>query len=163
MAYACRGLPTAVILTGTSRCCIDPLNLPNNCRSTRLQSPDMWERETRQVYARLGGPDGRLIYMPDGSANRPDPNDPQGRTFKALTVARQMWCPIEGCEPFKTVVQETLRTHFRHEDNRDTDSTLNRTGFRAHSVTGVPPFQRLHVQRSRPPRIRPGVYARGGA
>lgn len=40
---------------------------------------------------------------------------------------------------------------------------LNRTGFRAHSVTGVPPFQRLHVQRSRPPRIRPVVYARGGA
>ena len=43
------------------------------------------------------------------------------------------------------------------------DGTLNRTGFRAHLVTGVPPFQRLRVQRSRPPRIRPGVYARGGA
>ena len=40
---------------------------------------------------------------------------------------------------------------------------LNRTGFRAHSVTGVPPSLRLRVQRSRPLHIRPGVCARGGA
>jgi AraC-like DNA-binding protein len=44
-----------------------------------------------------------------------------------------------------------------------TGRTLNRPGFRAHSVTGVPPSLRLHAQRSGRPRIRPGVFARGGA
>lgn len=40
---------------------------------------------------------------------------------------------------------------------------LNRTGFHAHSVTGVPPSLRLHVQRSGRPRTRPGGCGRGGA
>ncbi len=40
---------------------------------------------------------------------------------------------------------------------------VNRPEFRAHLVTGVPPSLRLHVQRSGPPRIRPGVFAPGGA
>jgi hypothetical protein len=28
LVYTCRGLPRAANLTGTGRCCIDPLNLP---------------------------------------------------------------------------------------------------------------------------------------
>lgn len=82
---------------------------------------DWWSRSNRQVYARRGcEPGAPIVYLPHGAKDGPAPFDPAGRTYKQVTTARELWCPVPGCEPFKTIAQgPARRTHFVHESRPD--------------------------------------------
>lgn len=90
---------------------------------------EWWSKGACQVYARLGGSDGPIIFLPDGAADESIRNDPCGRTFRDLVTAGELWCPVEGCQAFKTVVQGAeTRSHFRHRPGSVTDDDLHRGG-----------------------------------
>lgn len=82
---------------------------------------DWWIKKTCQVYARLGSDaDAQIIYLPRGAKDEPAPFDPSGRTYRQVTKAGELWCPVPGCEPFGTISQGAARrAHFVHEKQPD--------------------------------------------
>lgn len=82
---------------------------------------DWWSRTNRQVYARRGCEHGApIVHLPHGAKDETAPFDPSGRTYRQLTQAGELWCPLPGCEPFKTIAQGPVkRTHFVHESRPD--------------------------------------------
>jgi hypothetical protein len=90
---------------------------------------EWWSKNAPQVYARFAGgdPDSPPIRLPDGAADKPAPFDPEGRTYRQLTKAGLLLCPMKGCEPFSTPRQGVdLRSHFCHE--KRPDDALHRGG-----------------------------------
>jgi hypothetical protein len=91
--------------------------------------PKWWSKEARQVWAHYTGDglDAPPRALPDGEGDKPASFDPQGRTYRQLTRASLMVCPMKGCEPFYTISQGVaLRSHFRHETRREDE--LHRGG-----------------------------------
>jgi hypothetical protein len=89
---------------------------------------ERWIKRSPQIYALLGGPDGRPIRIGDGDADRPVKLDPRKRTVRQLTNAGELWCPLNECShrEFKTVAQgPQTRTHLRHEPHADNDDALH--------------------------------------
>jgi hypothetical protein len=90
---------------------------------------EWWSKTALQVYVRYAGdaPGSPPRWLPDGAVDTPAPFDPEGRTYRQLTKAGLMVCPVEGCEPFSTPRQGVgLRSHFCHE--RRPDDVLHRGG-----------------------------------
>lgn len=80
---------------------------------------EWWSRKAPQVYARVAGRDADSppIRLPDGANDKPAPFDSEGRTYRQLTKARLLLCPMKECEPFWKVRQGVnLRSHFCHEE-----------------------------------------------
>lgn len=110
---------------------MDHLSVPADTVHNMAGDPrsEWWSKKAPQVYARFAsaGPESPSIWLPDGAVDKQAPFDPEGRTYRQLTKAGLMVCPMNGCKPFSTARQGVrLRSHFCHE--KRPDDALHRGG-----------------------------------
>jgi hypothetical protein len=125
-------MPKPLMLVGVSvyaiRVRVMTTSTGSKRESKQNSGPMPWNKQAHQVYALYGGKDGPIVFMPDGATDLPAPCEPS-RTFRDLATAGELWCPVENCEPFKTVVQgEEKRSHFRHKSGAKADDVLHSGG-----------------------------------
>lgn len=62
----------------------------------------------------MADPLRRVVFLPEGGADRPLPVGQNGHTAKTRARNGELFCPIPGCGPFATAVAGQKRHHFRH-------------------------------------------------
>ena len=84
---------------------------------------DWWRRKKTSGIAAWGAnPTRRSSTYRTIEEVRTSATDPPGRTYRQLTKAGELWCPVQGCEPFNTISQgPARRAHFVHKNRPDTE------------------------------------------
>jgi hypothetical protein len=122
---------SVVVVVAVGHPALDQLSVPAVTVRTMVDDPksEWWSKKAPQVYARFAGddPNAPPRWLPDGAADKTASFDPQGRTYRQLTKAGLMVCPMKACEPFSTTRQGVnVRSHFCHAMRRD--DALHRGG-----------------------------------